>query len=173
MSKRLVEAIKENFRQKDTKDLLDIWNANDRKSYSDEAFEAIRSILVDRSIDVPQQQVFVPAVKQSPDIQVSHIQQTNSTRFKIGLAFVIVGGLLLLFAISGIFVGCSSSTIEDDYKVLVFGIGGAPVGLFLVLVGGFLCSKVRLRSIIMWVVGIIVVLCLGVLIWLLLSIYNY
>jgi hypothetical protein len=96
----------------------------------------------------------------------------KSTRFKVALAFLIVGALLLLISIPCIFISCSSSTFEDYAKVFVLGISGAPVGLSLVLIGGFLRSGVRLRSLIMWVVGIIVVLLIGVLIWFLVSIYH-
>ena len=60
MDSKLVQIIKINFSDKDTTELLDIWNSNDRKSYSDEAFEAIRLILTERGLTVPQQPVYVP-----------------------------------------------------------------------------------------------------------------
>ncbi|MFA5374779.1 MAG: tetratricopeptide repeat protein [Dehalococcoidia bacterium] len=73
MDLKLVKIIKINFGDKDTTELLDIWNNNDRKSYSDEAFEAIRLILTERGMTVPQPPVYVPieekANRQSKDVK--------------------------------------------------------------------------------------------------------
>jgi hypothetical protein len=57
---KLVRIIKSNFSVRDTTELLDSWNKNDRKSYLDEAFEAIILILTERGVTVPQQPVYVP-----------------------------------------------------------------------------------------------------------------
>jgi len=40
---------------KETDELLEIWQNNDRAEWSDDAFEAIKEILKERSVDIPEQ----------------------------------------------------------------------------------------------------------------------
>jgi hypothetical protein len=47
------------YQDKPTEELLDIWRKNDRATYREEAFEAIRQILVDRKCDLPPQDQLV------------------------------------------------------------------------------------------------------------------
>ena len=171
MNTKRVEELKRNLGPKNTAELLEIWNMNDRKSYTDEAFEVIRLILTERGVAIPKQSMYVPVEDQSLNKQVSSIQQPTSTRFKVALAFLIIGALLLLAAF-GCIVICAGSDIEDCYDQLTFGLIGVPVGFAFLLVGGFLRSRVRLRSLIKWVVITLFVLLVGVLIWFLLSIYH-
>jgi len=89
----------------------------------------------------------------------------KSTRFKVALAFLIVGALL--FLVSVICIVVSVGSIEDYYDLLTFGLAGASVGFVLLLIGGFLRSGVRLRSLIKWVIIILVLIIGAVLIWLL------
>jgi hypothetical protein len=104
-----------------------------------------------------------------PAKQKTSIPQPKSTRFKVALVFLIVGALLLLASILCVVV--SIGDIEDYYDLLTFGLTGVSVGFVLLLVGGFLHSRVRLRSIIKWVVIILFVL-LGIfLIYVLVSLH--
>jgi hypothetical protein len=89
----------------------------------------------------------------------------KSTRFKVALAFLIVGALL--FLVSVICIVVSVGSIEDYYDLLTFGLAGASVGFVLLLIGGFLRSGVRLRSLFKWVIIILVLIIGAVLIWLL------
>ena len=61
--------------------------------------------------------------------------------------------------------------IEDYYDLLTFGLTGVSVGFVFLLVGGFLHSRVRLHSIIKWVVIILFVLLAIFLIYVLVSVY--
>jgi len=55
MNGKLVENIAQNMRPKDTRELLDLYVENDREQYSEEAFEAIRRLLLERGQSVPTQ----------------------------------------------------------------------------------------------------------------------
>ena len=52
---KLMLKLKESFKQQPTEELLNIWKKNDRYSYRDEAFTAIREILSFRNVNVPTQ----------------------------------------------------------------------------------------------------------------------
>ena len=49
------EHIRENFASKSTEELLEIWEKNDRDAWSDEAFEVIQEIMMERGEDYPGQ----------------------------------------------------------------------------------------------------------------------
>ena len=55
MSEDLVNSIYSNMFEKETDELLDIWVANNREQYSDDAFVAIQRILTERKCNIPQQ----------------------------------------------------------------------------------------------------------------------
>ena len=48
-------AIKQNMNKKPTDDLLSIWTVNNRDKWSNEAFDAIREILNERQVTIPEQ----------------------------------------------------------------------------------------------------------------------
>jgi hypothetical protein len=58
MDTKRVAELKDSLGNKDTQELIRIWSENDRQSYADEAFEAIRLILKERNVGLPEQQVF-------------------------------------------------------------------------------------------------------------------
>jgi hypothetical protein len=60
MSDNLREQIFESLNLKNTDELLDIWQTNDREEWSDTAFDLIREILSERGVEIPVQDEFVP-----------------------------------------------------------------------------------------------------------------
>ncbi len=56
MNGELIDQIKQNMEQRTTEDLLAIWIQNNRKRWSDEAFEAIIQVLTERGVYLPNQQ---------------------------------------------------------------------------------------------------------------------
>jgi hypothetical protein len=52
----LFESIFQNMKLKETEELLAIWSDNDRLEWSDEAFEIIHAILLERLGNVPPQE---------------------------------------------------------------------------------------------------------------------
>jgi hypothetical protein len=59
MSDDLRQQIYDNFNQKETEELFEIWQANNRKDWSDSAFEVLRQILQERLDQPPAQQEVV------------------------------------------------------------------------------------------------------------------
>jgi len=55
MSDELYKQIHANLHLKETDELLEIWQTNDRTEWSDTAFEVIRDILTERKVEVPVQ----------------------------------------------------------------------------------------------------------------------
>jgi len=55
MNTQLVRDIRKNMESRSSQQLVGIWVKNDRTEYSAEAFEAIRLILRERSVDLPSQ----------------------------------------------------------------------------------------------------------------------
>lgn len=51
----LREQIRDRMNLKETEELLEIWQNNDRAEWSDEAFEVIQEILKERGVDIPEQ----------------------------------------------------------------------------------------------------------------------
>ena len=59
MNAMRIQDIKSNLESNETAQLLEIWKANDRANYSDEAFEAVKQILAERSVSLPAQRMYV------------------------------------------------------------------------------------------------------------------
>jgi hypothetical protein len=49
------DQIKSKMKEKDTEELLGIWRANDRSTYSADAFDAVAEVLRERGVDAPLQ----------------------------------------------------------------------------------------------------------------------
>jgi hypothetical protein len=65
MSSDLRDQIYEQMNQKETDDLLDIWVMNDRTEWSDEVFEIIRQIFIQRGVNYPDQDEPIYARKET------------------------------------------------------------------------------------------------------------
>ena len=55
MDKELAEQIKENINKESTDELLRIWIENDRKEWTDETFDVIKQVLIQRGEKIPEQ----------------------------------------------------------------------------------------------------------------------
>ncbi len=80
--KELNKAITENFIQKKTDELLNIWKKNDRDEYSDQAFEAIENILLSRGVELPKQKIElsepkIESTKQKVEQETKSVSSTN------------------------------------------------------------------------------------------------
>jgi hypothetical protein len=62
MAVTLGDQIAQNIQQKTTEELLAIWVRNDRRQWSDAAFDGISQTLSERGVIVPPQEVFMPAL---------------------------------------------------------------------------------------------------------------
>ncbi len=59
-----IEGIRRTLETRDTEDLLEIWQANDRVEWTPEAFEAIQRILLARNVSLPAQNTEVEETNQ-------------------------------------------------------------------------------------------------------------
>jgi hypothetical protein len=55
MDKELAEQIKENIDKESTDELLRIWIENDRKEWTDETFDVVKQVLIQRGEKIPEQ----------------------------------------------------------------------------------------------------------------------
>lgn len=55
MNKDLRRQIHSRMNVKDTEELLDIWQTNDRFEWSDDTFDVVRGVLQERGVDIPEQ----------------------------------------------------------------------------------------------------------------------
>ena len=66
MNTGLLRALRETQSSRDTEELLRVWVENDRGTYSEEMFEAVRSILADRRVTPPPQNPAPPFAARAP-----------------------------------------------------------------------------------------------------------
>jgi hypothetical protein len=69
MKTSLRQQIRDSMNLRDTEELLQIWQANDRIEWSDEAFEAIREILQSRDVEPPVQNAPCTEREEEEDIE--------------------------------------------------------------------------------------------------------
>ena len=55
MDENIIKDIQNNMTAKKIDELLDIWKENDRNEWSDEAFEAIKRVLIEKKVELPAQ----------------------------------------------------------------------------------------------------------------------
>jgi hypothetical protein len=65
-NEELRKQIYSNLNLKETDELLDLWQTNHRGEWSDEAFKVIQDILIERSVEVPEQNKPVYEVEEEP-----------------------------------------------------------------------------------------------------------
>ena len=126
--------IRAHMEAKGTDELLDIWKANDRSQYRDEAFEIIRQVLMGRGVKPPEQRsAKVPSADQ--------VRSTNGKGGFFSFRTMVSGEIIkLLYAIGALGItGFAFVTMLDGNEEGL----AASVGLGLViLIGGNLLWRV-------------------------------
>jgi len=75
MTDQLREQIRHNLNQKETDELVRMWQKNDRNEWSDMAFEVIHDILKDRHAEIPPQNIHLdPEGKWLPNLNVEDLE---------------------------------------------------------------------------------------------------
>lgn len=95
MDEQRIEDIQKRMNEKDTDTLCAIWVRNDRHEWAEEAFEAIRRVLVSRQINPPQQ-TQAPVNPQQPNLSPTpqaYSSQTSVFSFLKGIGAI--GGVIL------------------------------------------------------------------------------
>ena len=115
MDANRVAEIKANLSSKDTSELLEIWKANDREAYTDDAFEAIRLLLEERSVAPPPQSTHVPR-ENRPEYYQWDMLAIKRTR-AIYLTFFL---LMIAANIGGVFVQSIGPFVGNIVSGLLF-----------------------------------------------------
>jgi len=66
-NQKIISDIKKGLQEKATDELLLVWKENKRTRWSDDAFEAIRQILKERSVEPPEQDVPTTFAPEPPE----------------------------------------------------------------------------------------------------------
>ena len=106
MSPLLVESIRLRMRERSDAELMEIWTTNDRVTWAPEAFEAVKSLLVERGVrDLPPQQPPAPlAERHSPGSDPVADYWLGWLRPVLWLG-IAIASLNLLTAAAGLLVG--------------------------------------------------------------------
>jgi hypothetical protein len=110
----LQKAIRDNWKQKESKELLEIWQENNRAEWSDMTFDIIRQILEERGIEIPEQDEIEVDMQDDEEAdanaenrphaptfyqpqQVLFFAEVTSKMAWVILSFTILNGVRLLF----------------------------------------------------------------------------
>ena len=90
------------MREKETEELLAVWQQNDRQAWTDDAFDAIHKVLHERLIDVPEQGLPVTPSSRSPNrARLNTIAAWANSFSWIVLGIAILSFVLRLFFLFG------------------------------------------------------------------------
>ena len=114
-----IQQIRNSFEDRDTADLLEIWQKNDRQEWTPEAFEAIRQILLERNGTVPEQAVNAgenPPQEEASDPVGTYYDPEKLTRVatfakSLAWAVIVLFGLLVVFLVIVLMQTFSSTNV--------------------------------------------------------------
>lgn len=136
MDKKLVRNIRSRLESKSTKELLIIWETNNTDQWSEAAFEAVREILTDRNVDIPDQK---PAPAKAPTNETTEKLERIVIKVCIGVG----GGIGAIYAFFESFSylkkvpggGGTAGSVGMGMNILALsflgGIIGGLIGLFI------------------------------------------
>jgi len=103
------------MREKDTDELLFIWQQNDRQVWTDDAFDAVHKVLHERNIEVPEQ-----ASPANLSERVTDVSRLNTiAAWANSFSWVILGIAVLSFVLRLTFLVGSDSTTNLFSWILV------------------------------------------------------
>jgi hypothetical protein len=123
-----VQQIRRKFEERDTEDLIAIWQKNDRDEWTPEAFVAIREILFSRTGKIPEQTGRIPTDQQSAgNEEISeeadtyydkqHMLRIASYAKNLAVLVAILFGLILIWGVVSLYsaVFSTSSTAPSGF----------------------------------------------------------
>jgi len=121
MNPKMLDEIKSRMNQKTSEELAVIWSKNDRREWSDEAFEAIRLILAERGVSVAAQNL--PPDVEKQQAATAQMDQLPSIPYRkalnLDLNFRSWTAILTLWVVFGFFwLGKEYSDYENYSKAL-------------------------------------------------------
>ena len=107
MSTPSIETIKNGLKAKSDDELLNIWISNDQHSWTEDAFQAIKEILIERKLEIPIQNTPITEPNESS-------LKSNNTKY--GIACILGGVIVFLLSLH------LGSTLILPYGIIGFGI---------------------------------------------------
>lgn len=104
LNEQLVKDIHQSMDSNSTEDLIRIWEDNDRSEYSNEAFEAIRQLLVERGQQIPEQPPQKPTIEELKERRTLKIGADEELDHYVVEARGISRTKLNVFALIGLFI---------------------------------------------------------------------
>jgi hypothetical protein len=96
MADELKDHIRVNMREKDTQELIEIWKKNDRTEWTAEAFDAVREILMERTGELPPQDLAADTEQGEDEISYNESRLTSAASWASLLSWVFLGvGILI------------------------------------------------------------------------------
>lgn len=95
------------MREKETEELLTIWQKNDRQAWSDDAFEAIHQVLQERLEEIPEQAQPVKPPRMPPNL---HRLTTIAAWAKFfSWVVLVIAGLAFVYSLTFVFIDTLST----------------------------------------------------------------
>ena len=151
MNDKLYKQIYSNFNLKETDELIDIWQANDRIEWSDTTFEVVEDILKERHIEIPAQNEPVYEYSEEDDesqgfsdLELKIIDDENPPDFYEPFEVLLTGRYLDYAAKAAIIVSLLSLIpgfveMKDVLDMMFF---GTPFIIIIPIIGSFVLTIV-------------------------------
>jgi hypothetical protein len=102
-----VQQIRRKLEERDTEDLITIWQKNDRDEWTPEAFVAIREILISRTGKIPEQTGRLPTDQQTAaNEEISEEADAKNLAMLVAILF----GLILIWGVISLFLAVFSTS---------------------------------------------------------------
>jgi len=88
---RITDEIRQHMAQKSTDELLTIWKENDRDSWSEDAFKAVKDLLIERGIELPEQRPY-PS-KSTEATRAEKLDNRGKSKSRVGKCERLLGGM--------------------------------------------------------------------------------
>lgn len=139
LNQQLVKDIHRNMDLMSTEELMQIWELNDRSYYSDEAFEVIHQLLIERGQNVPEQQQESQHYREMMD--TIEEKEDFFAPEKKGIEKGVLGGIIMMAIAIIWFVGGYSAGYIFYYPPILF-----LIGLYALLKGLFTGNILAVKS---------------------------
>ncbi len=134
-------AIESKMREKDTEELLEIWQTNDRREWTAETFDIIHQILIERLGSVPEQEEEVDDEESNILLDLDLLASHSNTLSTLSL---ILGVIFLGVALAILIISLLDSSLTNNAINLLTIIGGVILlGFLPALICGFITIALK------------------------------
>lgn len=122
LSSERIQEIRRTLDTRDTEELLEIWQKNDRAEWTLEAFAAIREILMARNVNLPVQNEYIVETEEEPDTYHNRQRLDRISSWARGLSWLVIVLLVivLVFDVGYLLPSLSTSGSLPQAVLMVF-----------------------------------------------------